>query len=177
MDKNVYKIVLIGDSGVGKSSIAYWLLQNRRCLDFSSTIGASFLAKELCVTIKNNDGHEENTIINLHVWDTAGQERFRSIARMYYKNTAGCVCIFDLTSRESFINLNYWLRDYKENDYNSTTTIILIANKSDFPEENWKVSMKEIIDFANANDCSYFFTNCINGDGIQKAFKLLGKTI
>lgn len=176
-NKSMYKIVLIGDSGVGKSSLAYWLLQNRRCLDFSSTIGAAYMVKDIQIPILSKDGILEDKEIKLQIWDTAGQERYRSIAKMYYKNTAGCVCVFDLTNRESFVNLNYWLKDYREITYGKNTAMIIVANKADIPKSSWQVTEDDIIKLSEANSCNYVYTSCMDGLGIKNAFQILGISV
>lgn len=175
MDKNSFKLVLIGDSGVGKSTIVQWLVLNKRTLDNCPTIGASYLTKE--ITLLENNGNNLPVKIKYNIWDTAGQERFRSMVKLYYKNTHGCLCVFDLTNRESFINLSKWIADYKEYNENKNYVMMLVANKSDHAESKWQVTMNEIKDFAEKLNCNYMFTNGLDGSGIIEVFRELGKSI
>lgn len=92
------KVVIIGDTGVGKTCIASRLISNTFSVQSPSTLSASFLRKQL-----NN--HQ------LQIWDTAGQERFRSIAPLYYRNSFAVVLVFDLSRQQSFDSLNFWLKD------------------------------------------------------------------
>ena len=166
MDNGGYKIVLIGDSGVGKSSIVYWFLHGRAYPNISPTIGAAFASKDL--TVDNCDTGKKKRI-KLNIWDTAGQERFRSITKMYYTSSLGCLVVFDVTDRDSFVNLSYWINDLKLNT-NHTETIYIVANKIDIDQKYWKVSESEIKNFSNIHNYEYFFTSGLNGTGIEQLF-------
>ena len=168
MEKNSFKIVLIGDSGVGKTSIVHWFLGGGRLTDTFPTIGASYAIKEILIDEKK---------IRLSVWDTAGQERFRSVIKIYYRDTVGCLCTFALNDGDSFKHLNYWLGNYRDCCNNSNHEIILVANKADIPESKWATSRKEIESFAEKQNCKLMFTNCITGEGIAQLFELLGQYI
>ena len=177
------KIVLVGDAGVGKTSITYWLLKNKQYTDNCETIGAAFSTKEISMPI-NKAGIDYETKIKFNIWDTAGQEKYRSIAKIYYKNTVGCLCVFDLTNRDSFLHMDRWLNDYRENSmsYESVETnfdniIIIVANKSDYPESKWAVTRNDIKNFAAKHKCLFTFTNCITGEGVHEAFSIMAKTI
>src|SRR5437870_2332915 len=95
----VFKIILIGDSGVGKSSILY-RLSDDKFSDVTSTIGVDYKTKIMNIDNKN---------IKLMIWDTAGQERFRAITSSYYRNVHGAILVYDITNRESFNNLHKWI--------------------------------------------------------------------
>ena len=177
MDKNAFKIVLIGDSGVGKTSIAFWLVFNKRNIDYASTIGGAFMAKDITIPIKTKNEGEVLEKIRFNIWDTAGQERYRSIAKIYYKNTIGCVCVFDVTNRDSFIHLDRWVNDYLENNILPNYTIILVGNKADHHISQWKITKAEIKEFTEKYHCEYTLTNCITGDGVQETFIILAKSI
>ena len=162
-----HKIVLLGDSGVGKSSMITWLLVGRAEEPMQSTVGAAFYTKEFDIDYKK---------IKFNIWDTAGQERFRSIAKIYYRNTMGCFAVFDVTNRASFLNLKQWLDDYqKENNKNNN--IIIIANKCDMDKKYWKVTEDEIKNLSSEYDCEHIYTSCVNGLNVEKAFEEMGRMI
>lgn len=169
-----YKVVVVGDSGVGKTSIVHWFLFGTRALKTGSTIGGSFSIKEITVP---GDQNYSDTTIKLNIWDTAGQERFRSLSKIYYKNTFGCLCIFDVTNRDSFNNLDYWIDNYIKNNNIDNHTIILVANKCDFDPSQWVISEKEIDNFAKKNNYDYFLTSSVNGQNITETFNKLASSI
>lgn len=162
------KIVLIGDSGVGKSTIMLWLLNNKYTPFMQPTIGASFCIKTVDIN---------GTKMKLNIWDTAGQERFRSIAGMYYKNTIGCICVFDVTNRKSFSNVEYWLSEYREHNNLDHYGIILVGNKCDADESKWNVSRDEANMFAKKHQLPIIYTNCITGDNVINVFEILCKMV
>ncbi|AYV85683.1 MAG: Rab family GTPase [Satyrvirus sp.] len=167
MQTNNYKIVLIGDSGVGKSSLIYWFLNNTTSYNIISTQASSYSTKEYNI---------DDKIVRFHIWDTAGQERFRSLSKIYYSKSNGCFCVFDVTCQKSFDNLKYWINNYDENNM-TEHVILIIANKSDVNKSQWQITETEIINFSQENGYHVVFTNCISGQNINRAFELLSKLI
>ena len=103
------KVVLIGESGVGKTSIISRYISNTFKSQLMSTPGANFVTKNVIM-------EDENKSIKFEIWDTAGQERYRALAKVFYKNAAVCALVYDITRRESFDNLkNYWVKEIQEN--------------------------------------------------------------
>ena len=103
------KVVLIGESGVGKTSIISRYIHNQFSAVLMSTTGASFATKTIYL-------EEQKQSIKFEIWDTAGQERYRSLAKVFYKNAAVCVLVYDITRKSSFEALkNYWVNQIKEN--------------------------------------------------------------
>lgn len=129
-NKNVYKICLVGNSGVGKSSLSHKLTTGQSNVIKDSTIGAAF-----SILITENSKY--------HIWDTAGQERYRSIGPMYYRSADIILLVFDLSNIESIESLHKWYLDIKK--VNETAYLIVIGNKSDLPEIN-KMEKSEIDD-------------------------------
>ncbi|AAV50487.1 putative Rab-related GTPase [Acanthamoeba castellanii mimivirus] len=167
MENNGYKIILIGSSGVGKSSIVHQFLFNRKISNVSPTIGAAFASKQ--VIAKNGK------TLKLNIWDTAGQERFRSITKMYYTNSLGCLVVFDVTDRESFDDVYYWINDLRINCH-TTYYILVVANKIDIDKNNWRVSENEIKKFCRDNDCDYVFASSFESDTVNNLFgKMIDK--
>ena len=103
------KVVLIGESGVGKTSIISRYMSNTFKSQLMSTPGANFVKKTVIM-------EDENKSINFEIWDTAGQERYRSLAKVFYKNATVCVLVYDITRKASFEAIkNYWIKEIKEN--------------------------------------------------------------
>ena len=158
-----YKIVMIGNSGVGKSTLAAWYSLNYKPDALSQTVGASFFSKIIVISEKR---------IRIDIWDTAGQERFHSIAKLYYNNTIAAVCMFDVTNYSTFKDLDFWLNDYQQVD-NKKSKIIIVANKIDQPKESWQITDQEIEKFVKDNNHQLVYTNCVTGEGINKVFDII----
>lgn len=120
MEQIVYKICLIGDTGVGKSSILKRYIENRFDPYSDSTIGAQFLCKHII---------HKNTHIKLELWDTAGQERYRSIVSLYYRNCNAVLLVVDITNAKSMESIFYWTNELHRNIQD--TPIFLVFNKMD----------------------------------------------
>ena len=121
----IFKILLIGDSGTGKSNILLRYCDDYFCENFISTIGVDFKIKTLNV---------QDSIVKLQIWDTAGQERFSTITRNYYRHSDGIFIVYDVTNRASFDNISKWMKSIDENS-NSNVVRYLIGNKSDLKQE------------------------------------------
>lgn len=121
----LFKYIIIGDSGVGKSCILLRFIEDTFNPNLENTIGVEFGAK--MVTINN-------TNIKLQIWDTAGQEAFQSITRSYYRSAAGALLVYDITSLESFENIAKWLDEARING-NPEMVLCLVANKSDLEDK------------------------------------------
>jgi small GTP-binding protein len=135
-----FRIVTVGDSQVGKTAIIYRLTQDQFRFDNDITIGVDFATKMLKI---------RNYEIKLHIWDTAGQEQFQSITRSYYRGTSGCLLVYDISNRQSFLNVTKWLQEVRR--HNPTTRllpIMLIGNKIDL-EHKRQVSHEEAQELAD----------------------------
>jgi Ras-related protein Rab-11A len=130
----IFKVVLIGDSGVGKSNILSRYIKDEFSIDTKTTVGVEFG----CKRIEINDLR-----IKAQIWDTAGQERYKSITNAYYKGSKGAMIVYDITRRDTFDNVDRWLSELKANA-DSDVTIIIIGNKSDEEKER-KVSREEAL--------------------------------
>ena len=162
----IFKILLIGDSGVGKTNILLRYVKNEFKEDLKSTVGAEFSTK--LITLPSNT-------VKIQIWDTAGQERFRSITSTYYKGAKGALVVFDLTKESSLNNTVKWLTDFKaKSDENSMC--ILVGNKSDLTEE--RVVTKETAQKkAEELGLPYFETSAKNGEFVEDAFVALVNSI
>lgn len=119
---SIYKIVLLGQSCVGKTSIADRFVRNIFIENNNSTIGASFLTKS--IKLPNED-------VKLDIWDTAGQERYESLATFYYRGADGIIIVYDITDMKSFYSAINWIQKLKEYFEQSLPIIYLVGNKSD----------------------------------------------
>ena len=163
MHTHTSKLVVIGDSGVGKSSLVrrYLLNLNSPIPTYSdhprieSTIGAAYY-----VVILDN--------LKLQIWDTAGQERFRSLCPIYFRASSGCICVFDVTNRKSFENVDDWIRSFLDNapiqniSNSSNLQVLLVANKTDLNYSEWAVSIDEISMKAKSLNCPFILTSVVN---------------
>ena len=160
------KVVLLGEAGVGKTSIISRYVTDTFSEVLMSTTGASFADKKLDL----DDEHK----IKFQIWDTAGQERFRSLAKIFYQNAAVAVLVYDITRRESFEKLKqFWIKELKENAP-SDIILAIAANKSD-NYENEVVSLKEGNDLAKEIDAIFKSTSAMLSHGIDDLFKLIAE--
>ena len=164
------KVILVGDSSVGKTTIIsrYLNLYNPNPI---STTGASYSVKETIF--------ENNIKISFEIWDTAGQEKYRSLNKIFYNNSNICFLVFDITERQSFDNiLNFWYKEvfeYNNNNYSSNNILFgVIANKIDL-EKDINVKVDEIKNFSNKIGADYILASAKNGIGINEIFNKLGK--
>ena len=158
----IYKVIMVGDSQVGKTNIVSRLATNMFLENSKSTIGIDF--QTACFGL-NNGG----PIIKLQIWDTAGQEKFRSIIRNYYKLSASVLIVFDLSNHNSFINVEKWLKEIQDNiecDLGDMV-LLLIGNKSDLER---KVEDKDINNICNKYNLTYVETSAKNNTNIHSAF-------
>lgn len=155
----VFKYIIIGDSGVGKSCLLLQFTDKRFEPLHDLTIGVEFGARMVSIDNKN---------VKLQIWDTAGQESFRSITRSYYRGACGALLVYDVTRRETFGHLQSWLEDAKANS-NTAITIMLIGNKSDLDAKR-QVSYKEGEEFAKANGLVFMETSAKTAANVDEAF-------
>ena len=157
--KYLFRICLLGDAGVGKTSILTRFCDNTFKESYNNTIGVDFRL----VTLKYKD-----IISKLHIWDTAGQERFRSLTLNYLHNSHGFLFIFDITNKDSFDNIVNWINLSFDNNKNSVINF-LIGNKCD-QNSSRKVEESEAQQFAKEKDLIYLETSAKSDENIQKLF-------
>jgi Ras-related protein Rab-11A len=155
----LFKIALIGDSGIGKSSILIRFTENDFRDDTSSTIGVDF--KIVSLTIN------QNTNAKMQIWDTCGSERFKALTSSFIKSCPAFLLIFDITKDRSFKNLENWMNLIKENT--SPKLLCLIGNKCDL-EEYRQVSRNDAIKFADKNNLKYIETSAKTNENIENVF-------
>ena len=161
MSKYIIKILTLGDTEVGKTSIVLRYADDKFNDSKISTIGIDFKIKQI------NKGGES---IKVSIYDTAGQERFQRIIKHYYRGANGVLLTFDISNKNSFEKLNYWIQDLKENADNINDLFIcLIGNKID-KEDKREVSIEETNKFAQENNIPYFEVSAKTGEGIKNLF-------
>jgi Ras-related protein Rab-18 len=154
------KVVLIGDSGVGKSSILLRYTDDRFSDHQPTTIGVDFKTKYETVQGKR---------LKVALWDTAGQERFRTLTTTYYRGAQGAILVFDVTRQDTFTNLNTWLEQLESADTSRGTVKLLIGNKVDLP--NRVVSFEEAELLAKSKGMIYIETSAKTKKGISETFE------
>ena len=162
----LFKIVLTGNSGVGKSSILQRYMKRTFDENYKITIGVDFLMKSLIIN---------NQTVKLQVWDTAGQEKYRSMVSSYYRGAHVALIIFDLTSHASFEALPTWIETFYNNGPEQKNTI-LIGNKKDLIEER-QVTQEEAALFSETNNMIYFETSAKEGDNIDYVFNFAAEKL
>ena len=158
----IFKILIIGDSGVGKSNLLLRYVKNEFMSDMRSTVGVEFGSRRLTI---------DNTRVKAQIWDTAGQERYRSITSAYYKGAKGVLIVYDITRRETFTNLDKWLDDFKMKCDNDAA-IVIIGNKSDLNSTR-EVDKQEAALKAQMNHIAFFETSAKENDNVNIAFMSL----
>lgn len=163
----LFKIVLVGDSGVGKTNLLSQLTRQEFSTSSPPTIGVEF------ATISFKIGHH---VVKAQIWDTAGQERYRAITSAYYRGTYGALVVYDITRRATLSqSVNHWLMQLRQHS-RKNTTIILVGNKKDL-EQQREVSVEEGKRLAEQNGFALFETSALSGENVRKVFFELVKDI
>ena len=158
-----YKVLLLGDSSVGKTCFLKRYIDNTFQDAYLSTIGFDFKFKNVTL----NDGKK----VKVQLWDTAGQERFRTIAKSYYKGAHGIVLIYDVTSKRTYENIRKWLNQIKE-EASNRISIILVANKIDCEGER-EVSKDEGESLAKTSGLTLFEASAKDSINVNESFQYL----
>ena len=161
-----FKILTIGESGVGKTCILRRFVENKFLKNHLATIGIDFKTKTLNIN---------NQEIKLKIWDTAGEERFRNITTQYYKGADGIVLIYDVTDDASFEKIRDWMEQILSNTKREDIGLVLLGNKCDM--EPRSVTEEQGIKMAEELKVSYFETSALTGQGIKEAFDELTRDI
>ncbi|OUS41995.1 ras-related protein Rab11A [Ostreococcus tauri] len=155
----LFKIVLIGDSGVGKSNLLSRFTRNEFCLESKSTIGVEFATRSVQIAGKT---------IKAQIWDTAGQERYRAITSAYYRGAVGALLVYDITSLESFTAARKWLTELQYHA-DANIVVLLAGNKNDLVHLR-AVSVEEAQQFASTEGLSTIETSALDSSNVEQAF-------
>ncbi|GAM83709.1 hypothetical protein ANO11243_016980 [Dothideomycetidae sp. 11243] len=156
----LFKVVLIGDSGVGKSNLLSRFTRNEFNLDTKSTIGVEFATRSIQVDAKT---------IKAQIWDTAGQERYRAITSAYYRGAVGALLVYDISKHQTYENVQRWLKELREHA-DSNIVIMLVGNKSDLRHLR-AVPTEEAKQFASENNLSFIETSALDASNVELAFQ------
>ena len=165
-DNNIFKILTLGESGVGKTAILRRYVENKFEKHHLATIGIDYQSK--IIKIKNKE-------IKLKIWDTAGQERYRNIAAHVYKGADGIVLVYDVTDEYSFSKISDWMEQINNNLSKNDIGIILIGNKNDIEER--MIDTQKGQEKAKEYEIEFYETSALTGVGINEAFEGLAKQI
>lgn len=154
----LFKYIIIGDTGVGKSCLLLQFTDKRFRADHDLTIGVEFGARLI-----NIEGKQ----IKLQIWDTAGQESFRSITRSYYRGASGALLVYDISRRDTFSHLTRWLEETRQNA-SANMVVMLIGNKADL--ERREVSFEEGAQFAKDNSLMFKESSARTSQNVEETF-------
>lgn len=162
----LYKIVLIGDSGVGKSNLLSRFTRDEFNLESRSTIGVEFATRTLEI-----DGKR----VKAQIWDTAGQERYRAITSAYYRGAVGALIVYDILKTESYESVSRWLKELREHA-DANIIIELVGNKSDLDHLR-AIPTDEAKNFANENSLLFTEASALSSDNVDLSFHQLLRNI
>jgi len=168
---HLFKLVLVGDSGVGKSGLLSRYTRNTFSPDEKSTIGVEFATR-----ISNTEDAKK---IKAQIWDTAGQERYRAITNAYYRGALGALLVYDVTLFSSFENIPRWLKELRDHA-NRDIVLVLVGNKIDMLND--KIASREVSEeaakrLAEEYDLPWLETSAKTGKNVEEAFAKVIKTI
>ena len=178
---SLHRVVTIGETSVGKTSIITQLVKKSFNPNEKSTIGAMFVVynQKLDASVlkidPNNIGINGDVVVEMQIWDTAGQERFRSLGPIYYRGAEAAVVVFDFTSQNSFERLQSWITAFQ--DVAGTETIIfIVGNKIDL-KDKIQVSAETAQNWAEERGFKFFSTSALTGEGVEEVFRQLSNDI
>ncbi|KAG0674666.1 Rab GTPase ypt7 [Kluyveromyces marxianus] len=170
--KNILKVIILGDSGVGKTSLMHRYVNDKYSQQYKATIGADFLTKEVIVN--------DDKVATMQVWDTAGQERFQSLGVAFYRGADCCVLVYDVTNAKSFDNIKSWRDEFLVHANVSspeTFPFVILANKVDVEESKKVVSSRSAQELAKSlGNVPLFFTSAKDAINIQDAFEEIARS-
>lgn len=155
----LFKVVLIGDSGVGKSNLLSRFTRNEFNLESKSTIGVEFATRSI-----NVDGRT----VKAQIWDTAGQERYRAITAAYYRGAVGALLTYDIAKHLTYENVERWLKELRDHA-DANIVIMLVGNKSDLRHLR-AVPTEEARAYAERNGLSFIETSALDSSNVEQAF-------
>lgn len=161
-----FKLVLLGDSAVGKSSLVLRFVKKQFFEFQESTIGASFLTQTVALP---------DCIVKFEIWDTAGQERYNSLTPMYYRGAAAAVVVYDITSRQSFVRAKSWVKELQKQG-NTTVLICLVGNKMDLSDQR-QVDTEEAKNYADDNGILFTESSAKTNLGVDQIFRTIAQKL
>ena len=156
------KVIIIGDSSVGKTNIMSRYLKNQFLENSKATVGVEFGAK-----LFNINGHK----IKAQIWDTAGQEKYKAITGAYYKGSKGAFVVYDITRKDTFESIDRWINDLKTTG-DPKLNIMIIGNKCDLDHRR-EVLKEQGEEKSKSFGCAFLETSALSGDNIEKGFEMM----
>ena len=163
------KVVFLGDSAVGKSSISQRFCKNVFTGEHEVTIGGAYIQQKM--TLKNGSS------LKLHLWDTGGEERFRAMAPLYYRDANAAVLVYDVSNKASFDSIKFWLNELDSKVKQDGLVLALAGNKCDLPDSKKQVTTLTAKTFAENNKMIFAETSAKTGEGVNILFQLLSEEI
>jgi len=157
----VMKICLLGDGGVGKTSLVYRFIENRFSTDFKSTLGVNLLKRVVSI---------DDDKVSVQIWDLGGQDAYKKLRKLYLEGSQGALLVFDVTSKTSFERLYDWTNSFR--DVQSGAPMLLIGNKIDLVNEV-QVDEETAKKYAAENQMEYISTSAKTGEKVEQSFKTL----
>ena len=168
--KKLLKIIILGDSGVGKTSLMNRFVKNKFSTQYKATIGADFLTKDMEI---------DGTPVNIQIWDTAGQERFQSLGVAFYRGADACILVYDVNEPKTFTSLDTWCEEFLIQSTPSDPDnfpFVVLGNKIDV-EESRQVTEKRARSWCESKgNVQYFETSAKTADGVEEAFVAAAKS-
>jgi len=168
--RKILKVIILGDSGVGKTSLMNQYVNKKFSASYKATIGADFLTKEVVL---------DDRAVTLTIWDTAGQERFQSLGVAFYRGADCCVLVYDVNNAKSFDNVNSWREEFliqaspRDPD---TFPFVMVGNKIDMGEGKRQVARKRAQSWCyQRGQIPYFECSAKAGDGVDAAFEAIAR--
>eukprot|EP01103_Thecamoeba_quadrilineata_P017089 TRINITY_DN5927_c0_g1_i2.p1 TRINITY_DN5927_c0_g1~~TRINITY_DN5927_c0_g1_i2.p1 ORF type:complete len:217 (-),score=13.59 TRINITY_DN5927_c0_g1_i2:151-801(-) len=160
------KIVVLGDMGVGKTTLVNQYVNGTMSSKYTPTIGASFLTKRIVI---------DEVRMKLQIWDTAGQERFRTLAPMYYRGASAALLVYDITEYNTFVKIQDWVRELQ---MNVTTPLVMavVANKADAMPD-CRIPPDEARRYATSIGAFFFETSAVSRQGIEELFTTVAREV
>merc|ERR1719419_1671809 len=166
--KVLLKIIILGDSGVGKTSILHKYVNNKFIEEHKATIRADFSTKEITI--------DDSRLITLQIWDTAGQERFQSLGNAFYRGADACVLVYDITNLQSFKKIQIWRDNFLRQaspDKPEAFPFLLMGNKADLHERRQVTHEQATAFSATQNGMEFFETSALTGQNLEQAMRLI----
>ncbi len=162
----LFKIVLVGDSGVGKSNLFSRFHKNEFSLESGTTLGVEFATKTMII---------ENATLKAQIWDTCGQEQFRALTKTYYKKAVGALVVYDITKKQTFDGIDKWYQDIKENA-EEEVVLMLVGNKADLKHLR-EVETQQAAEVAKNKNMAFIETSALDSTNVETAFQMIVQQI
>jgi small GTP-binding protein len=162
-----FKVVLLGESAVGKSSLVLRFVKGQFHEYQESTIGAAFLTQTICI---------DDTTVKFEIWDTAGQERYHSLAPMYYRGAQAAIIVYDITSQDSFVRAKTWVKELQR-QASANIVIALAGNKADLANGKRAVAFEEAQTYADENSLLFMETSAKTAQNVNEIFLAIAKKL